>query len=86
MYFASILGAWYLNHWTFIEVFSYPLLVLPSLLAVWTLILSPWALLLHVFLHIFAEQMDHLRLIATLEALVRAWQESIGTASQVFIQ
>ena len=83
MCFAPPFWARYLHHGAFIKVFSYPLLVLPSLLAVRTLILTPWALLICVFLQVFAEEFNCNVVFA---AFVRAWQESEVTASQVLIQ
>jgi hypothetical protein len=64
-------------------VFGYNLLVLPSLLAVRTLVLSPWALLICVFLQVFAEKLDYGVILA---AVVRTWKYSEATAVQMFIQ
>ena len=67
--------AWYLFHGAFLEVFSYPLPVLPSLLAVRTLIVSPWTLLLYMFFQIFAKQFDYIVLITTIMTFtyIGAW-------------
>jgi hypothetical protein len=70
MRFASTVWARYLHHGTFLKVFSYHLLILPSLLTVRALVLSPWALI-YVFVQVFAEQLDNHAILA---AFVRTWK------------